>query len=117
MDIEEAKKVCKTTTNFLRCCIPEEEPDNIEIAEAIETVLQELEKLQQKEKSRIIGNIYEIKIEDLEPVLKPYYISKDKVRQMIINLRASCTNNSTNNIYNNQINNQIRILEELLEDK
>lgn len=85
--------------------------------QAIENVLQELEKLQQKEKSRIIGNIYEIKIEDLEPVLKPYYISKDKVRQMIINLRASCTNNSTNNIYNNQINNQIRILEELLEDK
>ena len=47
--------------------------------QAIETVLQELEKLQQKEKSRIIGNIYEIKIEDLQPVLKPYYVPKKKI--------------------------------------
>lgn len=50
---------------------------------AIETVLQALEELQQKEKSRIIGNINEIKIEDLEVILKPYYISKEKVREKI----------------------------------
>lgn len=48
---------------------------------AISTMLQALEELQQKEKSRIIGNINEIKIEDLEPILKPYYISKEKVRK------------------------------------
>ena len=50
---------------------------------AIETVLQALKELQQKEKSRIIGNINEIKIEDLEPILKPYYIPKEKVKYKI----------------------------------
>lgn len=48
-----------------------------------ETVLQALEELQQKEKSRIIGNINEIKIEDLEPILKPYYIPKEKIKNKI----------------------------------
>lgn len=119
MDIEEAKKNLKIMMRTFDIQAPNINVRNVETLkkQTIETVLQELESYQIKEKSRIIGNIYEIKIEDLEPVLKPYYISKDKVRQMIINLRASCTNNSTNNIYNNQINNQIRILEELLEDK
>ena len=49
---------------------------------AIETVLQALEELQQKERNRIIGNIKEIKIEDLEPILKPYYIPKEKVEKV-----------------------------------
>lgn len=55
-----------------------------------ETVLQALEELQQKEKSRIIGNINEIKIEDLEPILKPYYIPKEKVekKEKVINEMA-----------------------------
>ena len=30
-----------------------------------------------------IGNINEIKIEDLEPILKPHYISKEKVKKKI----------------------------------
>lgn len=51
--------------------------------EVYKTVLQALEELQQKEKSRIIGNINEIKIEDLEPILKPHYISKEKVKKKI----------------------------------
>lgn len=49
------------------------------INNSIDMVLQALEELQQKEKSRIIGNINEIKIEDLGSVLKPYYIPKEKV--------------------------------------
>lgn len=52
-------------------------------AEAIETVLQGLDKLQQKEKSRVIGNLYDVKIEDLEPVLEHYYISKKKIEDKI----------------------------------
>ncbi len=56
---------------------------------AISVVLQALEELQQKEKSRIIGNINEIKIEDLEPILKPYYISKEKIEKTITRLEES----------------------------
>ena len=65
--------------------------------EAIETVLQELEDLQQKEKRRIIGNIYEVKIEDLEPVLKPYFIPKKKIEE-VKNKYEEKYNNSVNNV-------------------
>lgn len=88
MDIEEAKKNLKKMMRTFDIQAPNINIRNVETLkkQTIETVLQELEELQQKEKSRIIGNIYEIKIEDLEPVLKPYYISKDKVREKIDNI-------------------------------
>lgn len=102
MKLEEAK-------NYIRTMIRQQEiPDSakalgyVYASEAIETVLQVLEE-------------YEKQL-DLDYV-RNNYISKDKVREKIINLRASCTNNSVNDIYKNQINFQIRILEKLLEEK
>ena len=81
MKLEEAKKILEyhKKVSIVSDC------DNglNRVSEAIETVLQALEELEQKEKSRIIGNINTIKIEDLEPILKPYYISKDKVKEKI----------------------------------
>ena len=81
MKLEEAKKILE----YHKKVIIVSDCDNglNRVSEAIETVLQALEELQQKEKSRIIGNINTIKIEDLEPILKPYYISKDKVKEKI----------------------------------
>ncbi len=88
MKLEEAKahlkglKLGMERLNQLSVKFEKEYKDIVDI-EAIEIVLQALEELEQKEKSRIIGNINTIKIEDLEPVLKPYYISKDKVKEKI----------------------------------
>ncbi len=52
--LEEAKKKCKTMVKVFRNCIPEEEPDNIDLAETIETVLNYIEKqdkeIQKKDK-------------------------------------------------------------------
>jgi hypothetical protein len=81
MKLEEAKKILE----YHKKVIIVSDCDNglNRVSEAIETVLQALEELEQKEKSRIIGNINTIKIEDLEPILKPYYISKDKVKEKI----------------------------------
>lgn len=82
MELEEAIDICKAIKKNIRykskfdLNILKLNQNN---EEAIETVLQALEELQQKEKSRIIGNINEIKIENLEPILKPYYIPKEKV--------------------------------------
>ena len=81
MKLEEAKKILE----YHKKVIIVSDCDNglNRVSEAIETVLQALEELEQKEESRIIGNINTIKIEDLEPILKPYYISKDKVKEKI----------------------------------
>lgn len=86
MELEKAKNLLKEMQETNRSWLKETKEPNCEKIylrdiEAIETVLQALEKLQQKEKSRIIGNINEIKIEDLESILKPYYIPKEKVRK------------------------------------
>ncbi len=81
MKLEEAKRKLDYYKKIL--IVTDETGTPNDFAEAIETVLQALDKLEQKEKSRIIGNINEIKIEDLEPILKPYYISKDKVKEKI----------------------------------
>ena len=83
MKLEEAKKLLKEMQEncikgMIRGIIYTDEKAE-QKSVAIDTVLQALEELQQKEKSRIIGNINEIKIKDLEPILKPYYISKEKV--------------------------------------
>lgn len=84
------------------------------IPESIETVLKELEKLQQKEKSKIIGNIYEIKIEDLELVLKPYYIPKKKIKEKIEELEE---NGYWHFLENRDLELTQKILQELLEEK
>lgn len=84
------------------------------IPESIETVLKELEKLQQKEKSKIIGNIYEIKIEDLELVLKPYYIPKKKIKDKIEELEE---NGYWHFLENRDLELTQKILQELLEEK
>lgn len=85
------------------------------------TVLQELEELQQKEKSRIIGNIYEIKIEDLEPVLKPYYISKEKAKKKMEDLKKAKERNvkrDFDTVYKDgYYSGGIDAIYELLEDK
>lgn len=50
----------------------------------------------------IIGRIDAIKIEDLEPVLKPYYIPKSKVKEKIEELdnkRRKFTSDNVNNFY------------------
>lgn len=87
MELEEAKEIlediCKIQTQAYRNVNGKLEIVKPTYVKAIETVLQALEELQQKEKSRIIGNINEIKIEDLEPILKPHYISKEKVEKGI----------------------------------
>lgn len=86
MELEEAIDICKAIKKNIRykskfdLNILKLNQNN---EEAIETVLQALEELQQKEKSRIIGNINEIKIENLEPILKPYYIPKEKIKNKI----------------------------------
>lgn len=52
---------------------------------AIENLLTRYKQLEEENKRlnnhNIIGRIDAIKIEDLEPVLKPYYISKSKVKE------------------------------------
>lgn len=123
MEIEKAKKYLKHEVEVYE--------DNKEINQLIggkagkiqyevyKAVLQALEELQQKEKSRIIGNINEIKIEDLEPILKSYYIPKEKVEKKIeelskqvIGYRKKC--NGVEYIISNEI--VIKILQELLEE-
>lgn len=89
---------------------------------AIETVLQASEELQQKERSRIIGNIKEIKIEDLESILKPYYISKDKLKESIekarIKMFSTRVMNEQEVYFLNKCVNVINdIQKELLEEK
>ena len=98
--------------------------DTKKIAEAIKTVLQKLEELRQKEQNRIIGNIYEIKIEDLEPILKPYYIPKKKIEDKIKEIKENIPylskfNDWGNKEYTNKdiIDYNIEVLQELLEDK
>lgn len=81
--------------------------------EAISAVLQALEELQQKEKSRIIGNINEIKIEDLEPILKPYYIPKEKVENEIKELDNMQVDGE---VFTTAVNFAKKTLQELLEE-
>lgn len=84
---------------------------------AISAVLQALEELRQKEKSRIIGNINEIKIEDLEPILKPYYISKEKVIDKIeIYKRLELESFNRDSIQADEYRAIIKALQELLEE-
>lgn len=72
--IEDIKRDIHTILNYIENSISKEEYDKIK---------EENEILKLKERSSIIGNINEIKIEDLEPILKPYYISKEVIKEAI----------------------------------
>lgn len=111
MKLEEAKKYLKKFNDLIFSWSLKEK---CELNKAIETVLQALEELQQKEKSRIIGNINEIKIEDLEPILKPYYISKEKVKENIKVAKQTPRKEFCN--YDDYTFGKIRALEKLLEE-
>lgn len=121
MELEEAKKYLKHEVEVYE--------DNKEINQLIggkagkiqyevyKAVLQALEELQQKEKSRIIGNINEIKIEDLEPILKSYYIPKEKVENKIeIYKRLELESFNRDSIQADEYRAIIKVLQELLEE-
>lgn len=118
MELERAISVledmCKTQTQGYRNIDEKLEIVKSAYIQAIETVLQALEELQQKEKSRIIGNINEIKIEDLEPILKPYYIPKEKVKENIRLAKQTPRRELCN--YDDYTFGKIRALEELLDE-
>lgn len=119
MELEKAKsflkRIYEDDIKLLKGVNEVGKPIEVEkLVKAIETVLQALEELQQKEKSRIIGNINEIKIEDLEPILKPYYIPKEKVIENIKVAKQTPRREFCN--YDDYTFGKIRALEELLEE-
>lgn len=73
---------------------------------------------------RIIGSIYDVKIEDLKDVLSPYYIPKsvikekiDKKQKQLELLKKELQGRQTNFVNKNIITGQIQVLQELLEKR
>lgn len=88
---------------------------------AIENLIKGYRELEQKNRYGIIGRIDAIKIEDLEEVLTPYYISKSKIKEKIEEYQANMKKYeyADKNIFNeNNIRQEvITVLQELMEDK
>lgn len=73
---------------------------------------------------RIIGSIYDVKIEDLKDVLSSYYIPKsvikekiDKKQKQLELLKKELQGRQTNFVNKNIITGQIQVLQELLEKR
>ena len=89
--------------------------------EALENLLTRYKQLEEENKRlnnhNIIGRIDAIKIEDLEPVLKPYYIPKSKVKEKIEELEECVKrlgNDGMELTYKESAEAQIEVLQELL---
>ena len=89
---------------------------------------EEYKKLEEENKQlktrRIIGSIYDVKIEDLKDVLSPYYIPKsvikekiDKKQKQLELLKKELQGRQTNFVNKNIITGQIQVLQELLDLK
>lgn len=86
---EENIRILETELEEIVCCLVEKccFEYGQQIGKAIENLLTRYKQLEEENKRlnnhNIIGRIDAIKIEDLEPVLKPYYIPKSKVEEKI----------------------------------
>lgn len=98
------------------------------IAEIIEHLIKAYKELEEDNKQlktrRIIGSIYDVKIEDLKDVLSPYYIPKsvikekiDKKQKQLELLKKELQGRQTNFVNKNIITGQIQVLQELLEKR
>ena len=92
-------------------------------AEKVKQLEKENEELQKelkiKNNQTILGNINSIKIEDLEPWLKPYYISKQKIEAKIEELKKKVGELTDEQGYwgGSDLLEQVEVLQELLEEK
>ena len=98
------------------------------ISEATEHLIKAYKELEEDNKQlktrRIIGSIYDVKIEDLKDVLSPYYIPKsvikekiDKKQKQLELLKKELQGRQTNFVNKNIITGQIQVLQELLEKR
>lgn len=96
--------------------------------EALENLIKAYKELEEDNKQlktrRIIGSIYDVKIEDLKDVLSPYYIPKsvikekiDKKQKQLELLKKELQGRQTNFVNKNIITGQIQVLQELLEKR
>lgn len=110
MKLEEAIKECKSLIRVFRNCIPEEEPDNINSAKTIETVLQGLEKLK--------GHCKElIKEKQALTTALENSISKEKIKDRIEKNNKKIYGSAfISTRYENKLKMENVILQELLED-
>ena len=95
---------------------------------SLRNLIKEYKKLEEDNKQlktrRIIGSIYDVKIEDLKDVLSPYYIPKsvikekiDKKQKQLELLKKELQGRQTNFVNKNIITGQIQVLQELLEKR
>lgn len=95
--------------------------ENLEYKQYIRELEEENKQLKTR---RIIGSIYDVKIEDLKDVLSPYYIPKsvikekiDKKQKQLELLKKKLQGRQTNFVNKNIITGQIQVLQELLEKR
>jgi hypothetical protein len=98
-----------------------------DLDKALENLLTRYKQLEEENKRlnnhNIIGRIDAIKIEDLEPVLKPYYIPKSKIKEKIEELKKEADYKSEDNpkgrvhFVPEPCDYQIQVLQELLEEE
>ena len=95
---------------------------------SLRNLIKEYKELEEDNKQlktrRIIGSIYDVKIEDLKDVLSPYYIPKsvikekiDKKQKQLELLKKELQGRQTNFVNKNIITGQIQVLQELLEKR